>query len=500
MRKHFRMHLAGMLAATLLIAAPSAQAAKDSVVIDLSNETATCDPHMQWNQNSYGVYRNIFDNMVTRDNQGVIIPAVATSWKVLSDTQTEFTIRKDIKFHDGTPLTPEDVVYSIKRITDAAFASPQRSQFEAIIDAAVVGDDKVLVTTAAPYPPLLAQMVKLSIVPKAYVEKVGKEEFNKTPMGSGPYKFVEWQRGVHIVLDRNDEYWGNKGVFPKAEFRFVPDPGTRVADLRTGKADVAVDLNPDLAVTIKDDKVCEPRVTLTERVAFLRTNNGRTPTNDLRIRQAIAYGIDKQGIIDGLMNGQDRLADTMLTKEMAGYSKQSGLPYDPAKAKQLVAEAGDLAKQEIIFATSPNYDQRVVQATQQMMADIGLNVRIEMMDQASFLKAVQQGDLSGRPHISFGRWSCACMDADGVVYPLMHSSSAWSQTRNDELDKLLDDARICLDPEKRVDLYSKADRIILDESYILPLYQVAYIYGANKNLIWSPTPDESLFINRMNWK
>ncbi len=499
MRKSLGIYLAGVFSAILLLAVP-ALAAKDTVVIDLSNETATCDPHMQWNQNSYGVYRNIFDNLITRDNKGMIIPAVASSWKSLNDTQIEFVIRTDITFHDGAPLTPADVVYSIERITDKATASPQRSQFEAVIKAEVTGPDRVVFTTAKPYPPLLAQLVKLSIVPKAYVEKVGKEAFNKAPIGSGPYKFVAWKRGVHILLERNEAYWGNKGFFPKAEFRFVPDPGTRVADLRTGKADLAVDLNPDLAAVIEKDAVCEPRVTLTERVAFLRTNNGRAPTSNKHIRQAIAYGIDKQGIIDGLMNGQDRIAHTMLTKEMAGYSELSGYPYDPEKARALVAQAGDAAKEELVFATAPSYDQRIVQAVQQMLSDIGLRVRIAMMDQASFLKAVQQGDLAARPHISFGRWSCACMDADGVVYPLLHSGSAWSQTRNADLDGLLDEARICLDPEKRVELYAKADKIILDESYILPLYQVAYIYGANKHLVWTPTPDESLFLNRMRWK
>ena len=174
MLKRLGTHLTGMLCALLLAAAP-ALAAKDTVVIDLSNETATCDPHMQWNQNSYGVYRNIFDNLITRDNAGVIIPSVATSWKYLNDTQVEFTIRTDITFHDGTSLTPEDVVYSITRITDKATASPQRSQFEAVVKAEVTGPDRVVFTTDKPYPPLLAQLVKLSIVPRAYVEKVGKE-------------------------------------------------------------------------------------------------------------------------------------------------------------------------------------------------------------------------------------------------------------------------------------------------------------------------------------
>ena len=492
---------AGWLAVLMFALPFSAPAAdKDTLVIDLSNETASLDPHMQWNQNSYAVYRNIFDNLVTRDDNGVIAPAVASSWKALDETRTEFTIRDDITFHDGQKLTPEDVVYSIKRITDKATASPQRSQFESVITAEVTGPHTVLLTTAKPYPPLLAQLVKLSIVPKHYVEKLDKDAFNLKPLGSGPYIFREWKRGVGITLDRNEAYWGRKGVLPRAEFRFVPDPGTRVADLRTGKADLAVDLNPDLAETIKKDAVCEPRITLTERVSFLRTNNGRTPTSSRLIRQAMAYGVDKQGLIDGLQNGNDKLASTMLTREMAGWSDLAGYPYDPEKAKQLVAQAGPLAKEEIVFATAPSYDQRIVQAVQQMLTDIGLKVRIEMMDQPTFLKAVQTGDLNSRPHLSFGRWSCACMDADGVVYPLMHSSSFWSQTRDDTLNGLLDDARVCLDPAKRTRLYDQANRIILDETYILPLSQVAVIYGANKRLAWKPTPDESLFLNRMEWK
>lgn len=497
----FQRGLRSLVALCMLLTCASvAMAAKDTVVVDLSNEAASLDPHMQWNQNSYGVYRNVFDNLVTRDNSGVIVPAVAKEWKQLSDTETLFVIRDDITFHDGTKLTPDDVVFSLQRITDKATASPQRSQFEAVVKAEAVDGNAVKLTTSKPYPPLLAQLVKLSIVPRHYVEKVGKDAFNLQPMGSGPYRFVEWKRGVGISLERNDAYWGVKGPFPKAEFRFVPDPGTRVADLRTGKADLAVDLNPDLVVALKKDAKAEPRTTLTERVSFLRTNNGRTPTSNRLIRQAMAYGVDKQGLIDGLLDGNDKLAATMLTREMAGFSEMAGYPYDPEKARKLVAQAGDAAREEIVFATAPSYDQRIVQALQQMLTDIGLKVRIEMMDQPTFLKAVQTGDLAQRPHLSFGRWSCACMDADGIVYPLMHSGSFWSKTRDDVLDQLLDEARVCLDPSARVDLYAKANKIILDETYILPLYQVAVIYGANKNLNWTPTPDESLFLNRMSWK
>ena len=184
--------------------AGAANAAKDVLVVDLVQEPSSLDPHVQWNPDSYFVYRNVFDNMLTRDNDGKIVPQVATSWRQVDDATTEFTLRGDIKFHDGSALTADDVVFSVKRITDPAFKSPQRDQFNKIVDAIAVSPTVVRLKTEGPYPVLLAQLTKLSIVPKAYVTQVGNEKFNQTPMGSGPYKFVSIQRGVKTTLARND--------------------------------------------------------------------------------------------------------------------------------------------------------------------------------------------------------------------------------------------------------------------------------------------------------
>jgi peptide/nickel transport system substrate-binding protein len=154
---------------------------------------------------------------------------VATAWRQVDDTTVEFDLRSDVKFHDGTPLTAEDVVYSVKRITNPALKSPQLDQFNKIIGAEIVGPSKVRLKTAGAYPVLLAQLVKLSIVPKAYVEKIGNEQFNQAPMGSGPYKFTAIQRGVKVTLTRNDSYWGTNGPFPAVEFHPVPDARRRSA-------------------------------------------------------------------------------------------------------------------------------------------------------------------------------------------------------------------------------------------------------------------------------
>lgn len=493
-----RTLLAVALAATTALTAPAVWADADRLTIDLVNEPTTLDPHLQWNPDSYYVYRNIFDNLVTRDDAGEIVPQIATEWDQISPTEIVFTLRDDVKFHDGSALTAEDVVFSVQRITDKEFGSPQLSQFASIVKAEVV-DGKVKLTTNAPYPALLAQLVKLSIVPKAVVEAVGKEAFNQTPVGSGPYRFDGWDRGVEVRLARNDDYWGQKGSFPAAVFRAVPDASTRVANLVSGASDLVVTMDPDLAAQLDAADGVGPRSALTERVAYLSVNRNKPGLDDVRVRKAIAHALDRELIVEGLLGGYDKTVGQMLTPVHVGWIDGfEGVAYDPEAAKQLLAEAGDAGKRTFGFATAPVFDQRIVQAIQQMLTEVGLKVEIEMTDMATYLKKSQSAP-DQAPDLGFGRWSCACQDADGVLYPLLHSSSSWSRIKDAGLDATLDAARAELDPAKRLEDYRKVHEWIAAEVPQVPLYQAAIIYGASDKLQWTPTPNESMFINRMGW-
>lgn len=493
----FRSFVLGVLLAGAPMLSPAH--AKDNLTVDLVNEPSSLDPHMQWNPDSYYVYRNIFNNLISRDDEGKIVPEVATSWKYLSDTEIEFQIRDDIVFHDGRKLTADDVVYSVKRITDPKFGSPQLGQFNVITGAEATGPNTVKLTTKGPYPALLSQLVKLSIVPKHVVEEVGKDAFNLHPVGSGPYIFEAWQRGVSVTLARNDRYWGQKGAFARATFRAVPDAATRLANLQAGTSDLVVSLDADMAGQLKGSTVAKPLPALTERVAYLRLNPSKAPFDNLSIRQAVAYAIDKQGITEGLLGNYDKPVGEFLTPVHFGWvDGVEALPYDPEKARALVAEAGDAAKAKIIFATSPVSDQRVIQAIAQMLTDAGLNVEIEMTDNATFLKRLQGGQ-DVAPSLSFGRWSCACQDADGVLFPVLERTNSWSIYRNEEVDKLLNDARSTLDEDRRLADYKKVHEIVAKDVPVVPLYQTASIYGAATRLKWQPTPNESLYLNRMTW-
>lgn len=488
--------LAGLMALALSSGGALA-AGKDQLLVTIAGDAATLDPHIQWDTDSYTVYRNIFDNLVTRNAKGEIVPQIGKSWKYLNDNEIEFEIVDGAKFHDGTPLSAQDVAFSVRRITNPAFKSPQLSQFNSIVEATASGN-KVKLRTSSPYPALLAQLVKLSVVPEAYVKKVGDVEFNQKPIGSGPYKLVTWQRGVRIQLDAQQGYWRGKAPFEKVEFRGVADASTRIADLRTGKADVIRGVTPDDAPLIAKEANLQVLSVPTERIGYMFVNTLHGPTADIRVRRAIAHAVDRKGIIDALLGGYGKMVNIVLTPANFGYIEGfQGYPYDPAKAKALVKEAGAEGK-ELTFITSPVYDQRVVQAIQQMLGEVGLKVNIATSDQPTYLKR-RQGNPEEAGHISTGNWSCACQDADGVIHPLFTSDSIWSKYKNKEYDDIVQAARSTLDEKKRLEHYKKAFEILERDLPGIGLFQGVAIYAARKELKWAPTPNEAFFIFDMKW-
>ncbi|AYD03676.1 ABC transporter substrate-binding protein [Neorhizobium sp. NCHU2750] len=490
--------LAGFSLGLLWLAAPSQAAEKPQIVIDLVNEPSTLDPQLQWNPDSYFVYRNIFDNIVTRDNAGKIVPQVATAWKNASDTKVVFTLRHDIRFHDGSPLTAEDVVFSVNRIIDPKFASPQLSQFNRIDKAEASGPHEVTLTLKRPYPALLAALTNLSIVPKHVVDAVGNAAFNLSPVGSGPYKFVKWEKGVAVTLARNDDYWGQKSKFPVAVFRAVPDGSTRLADIQSGTVDFARALTSDQASQLQGSQNAKAIPVLTERLAYVRINPNKPPFDKLELRQALAYAIDKDGITQGILGGLDKPIAQMVTPAHFGWSdKIPGLPFDPQKAKALVSKIG--APPKFQFTIGAFFDQRVAEAIQQELQDVGFAVEIAKVDTPTFLQLIQKGPADG-PTLAISTSSCSCQDADGALNSLFHSGSTWTITSTSEIDALLDEAGSSSDEAKRLADYEKIGQFIATDIPTVPLYQMAAIYGAAKKLEFTPTPNESFFLNRAGWQ
>jgi peptide/nickel transport system substrate-binding protein len=487
------------LSAALLLTAAPAWASKDLFVVDTVGSPASLDPQVQWDPDSYFVYRNVFDNIVTRDASGKIVPQVATSWTYQSDTVVTLKLRTDIVFHDGSKLTPQDVVYSIKRITDPAFKSPQLSQYDSIIAAEVTGPDTVKLTTKQAYPVLMAQLTKLSVVPQAVVEKLGNEAFNNAPVGSGPYKLTNFTRGVRAELTAVPNYWRGAPPFPKVEFRPVPDESTRLANLRSGRSDITRILLTDDADALKSETALHVLWTPVERVAFLALNSLSGPMKDRRVREAVAYAIDRDLIVEALLKGYGKAVDELMPAANFGYIP--GLPgfkYDPDKARALLKAAGVAPGTKITFPTAPSFDQRVVQAIHQMLADVGLDAQIQMVDIGTYLR-LRQGRPEEAGDVSFFRWSCGCQDADGVLFPLFHSSSQWSKTNIPALDAEIVAGRNTLDEAQRLVHYKTALTMLHDDVQGVPLYQDVMMFAARKEVKWQPTPNEAFFLMDIGW-
>ena len=503
-RRHRARTAAGALTAVACLGGAAcgirpatADRAPGTLVIDTANYPSTLDPGKQYDADTYAVYRNIFDQLLRRDPRTQALkPWIATSWKQTDATTWRFAIRPGVRFSDGSPLTAEDAAFSVNRILDKRFASQQFANFSMISRATTDGADLV-VHTAQPAPTLLTYLTTLSVVPERYVRRVGDERFAAEPIGSGPYVFASATAGSQVTVKANPLWWGPRPSVRGAVFRAVPNVASRVVDLQSRKADLATTLTPDAADQIKRDPRLAVLSTPTERVAYLAFNTIKGgPATDPRVRRAIAAAIDYAALIRNLQRGYAKPVNSLLTPLAFGYDK--ALPderYDPATARRLIAEAGARGR-TVVMDTSPSFNPQIVQAIQADLAAVGLTVDIRSTDQPTYLKKVQDpGHNWGS--LRFGRWSCSCLDADGVIYPLFHTGGIWSSYTDPAFDRLVEQGRRVIDPERRAALYDQAFRVLARDLPGLGLFQDYAIYGANSRVRWTPDAQESFYLDTM---
>ena len=504
MRRRWTRAAVGSLAAAACLASAScgirpATAERDpgTLVIDTANYPSTLDPGKQYDADTYSVYRNIFDQLLRRDpHSQKIVPWLATSWRQADATTWRFTMRRGVTFSDGSPLTAADAAFSVNRILDKKFASQQFANFSMISKATVDGADLV-VHTPVPAPTLLTYLTTLSVVPQKYVQRVGDQKFAAKPIGSGAYVFASATAGSQVTLKANPRWWRPRPSARAAVFRAVPSVASRVVDLQSRKADLATNLTPDAADQIKRDPKLAVLSTPTERIAYLAFNTIKGgPANDPDVRRAIAAAIDYNALIKNLQRGYAKPINSLLTPLSFGYDRT--LPndrYDPATARRLIAAAGAKGR-TVVMDTSPSFNPQIVQAIQANLADVGLSVQIRSTDQPTYLKKVQDpGHNWGS--LRFGRWSCSCLDADGVIYPLFHTGGIWSSYTNPAFDKLVEQARRVIDPEQRATLYDQAFQVLARDLPGLGLFQDYAIYGANSRVSWTPDAQESFYLDTM---
>ena len=448
----------------------------------------------------------LYNNLVTYDEKLNVQPDLAESWTVSPDGRRwTFKLRKGVKFHDGTPCNAEAVKFNILRIQDPKTGSPNKNLWDHIQAVETPDEATVVLVTAKPFGAMLNYLAHGSggLVSPAAAQK-WVAEFVSHPVGTGPYKLQEFTPGVQAVLVRNEEYFKGKPVLDSIVLKPVTEPGARMAMLETGEADVINDVPPELVKRLEAGANTKMIRVPGLRIFYLGLNHLKKPFDDLRVRQALNYAIDKEAIVKSLFQGYAQVLDAPASTSLAGYTGKR-YPFDQAKAKQLLAEAGYkpgpggiLQKDGVPFKFTINTaegeypkDIQVVEAIQNQLRQIGVDASIWKVEAAgrwSYLRVPpndakyeawlfgfnpSNGDLGYHLNALFKS------NPDPAAAPYVWNS-AWY--KNVDVDKLLAQGDESTDRQKRLASYLKAQQIIWDEAPVVWLYAVDILVGARKNV------------------
>ena len=490
--------------ALVLAAAPAAHAQpKDTLTVALISHAPTLDPHMHFERVGILVNINMFDSLLHRNARLEYEPSLATSWKPLSDTAWEFKLRKGVKFHNGDPLTAEDVKFSIERVTEPGKEkkkSPQYGNIRAIKDVRIVDPDTIQIVTDKPFPLLLERLVFFPIVPKKHLEKVGDDAFGTTAaVGTGPWKFVEWKRDQYIRLEAFDGHWRGKPAFKHLVIRAVPEVATQIAEMKTGGVDIIRNVSADLVPELKAGPLTYVSSTPILRVHYVELDMRGPPFDKKLARQAANYAIDRQAIIGKLMGGLGQQVATVVQPKAFGFDGEvKPYPYDPKKATELLAAAGYPNGVDITAHSAFVEFRPVFEAITQMLTEVGLRTNARMWDPGpAWNKFLQtEGKASNAAYGSWGNYSV--FDADAVLHPLFHTEpGGWigkHYTRVEGLDKLIDEARSTVDQPRRKRIYSQIQNLIREEAPAVFLFTQYDTLAINKRVEYAARGDEWLWL------
>ncbi len=500
-------------AAAAPAAAKSAPAAGgDTITLVFGSDVTSMDPHNHLLREGIKLFYHMFDNLGVRDYDTMKVkPWLATGWKAVNDLAWEMDLRTDVKFHNGDAFTAETVKANIDRMINPENKLPQRGNWEAIDHIEVVSPSKIIWHTKKPYPVFVERLQNLQFVSEKVLKEKGPQFLAENAIGTGPYKFVKWERGQQVVMERNDEYWGPKAAFKTAIARIIPDPATAVAELLAGRVDIVPAFPIDQMKTVESSGAG-----YTSKADILRTvfvaldvagRTGPNPFQEKEVRVAANYAIDKEGYIQKLQAGGLQSPGNV-SKLAFGFDPTiEPYKYNPKMAEDILDKAGWTKgadgvrekggqKLEMRFMTGtstvPNTKQ-VYEAIAQDLQSVGFKINIQFIPDAT-TRVGQMTDGKAGPMFSSDWGYYSVFDADGILFDIHHSSAPLSYWKSPELDKLIEDGRATIDEAKRKDIYAKAQKLLHDEAIVLFCWSATSVWGVSKKIDWQGRADE---IDRM---
>jgi len=486
-----------MVAVVLVALGGAAWAAPaGKVVIAQGVEPTTLDPHGHAETPAYNVLENVYDLLLNRDNALTLRPLLAESYRIVNPTTWEFKLRRGIKFTNGEDMDADAVKYSLERIIDPAMKLRQAPALNMLDTVKVIDKYTVHILTKKPYAPLDAQLSQIgNIVPPKYFKAHDPAHLAKNPVGTGAYKFVEWKKDERIVLEANEQHFRGAPAIKQVIYRPIPETNTRVAALQAGDVDIIVNVPPHLIKTIEANPSLSVSTAPSARVIYVAIDTLKGgPMANKKVRQAVNLAVDKEGLIKNVMEGQAYPLAGQLSPLMFGFDKEvRGYGYDAERAKRLLAEAGYPNGIDTVLNTPDGRyvnDKQVAEAVGGSLAKAGIRAEVRPQEWGTFLNKMIYVKNAG-PMFLIG-WGNPSFDADGTLYPLLHSSAILSNYSSKDFDGLIEEARSTMDGNKRQELYSKAVRLAVDDAAWVPLYQQKDLYGVNKRIEWKARSDERL--------
>jgi peptide/nickel transport system substrate-binding protein len=489
---------------------PQALAAPvDTVVIAQGVDPTTLDPMNHQEAPATVLANNLFDGLIERDPDLNLVPLLAESYQSVSPTTWEFKLRRGIRFHNGEPFDAESVKFSLERLIDPRLKLRGASAFTPLTHVEIVDPLTVRVHSKAGWPllPAVLTIGPAAMLPPKYYREKEIPYLQKNPVGSGPFKFVRWVKDDRIELEANEQYWRGAPRIKRLIFKPIPDDAVRVAALQNGEVDVAANIPPHLADIIANHpKLFLSTAPSTRTVQLIYYTHQYDlqhrlvgpyagPAADRRVRLAMNYALDVDQLIRTVLDGKGVRLALMLTPKHVGFEPAiKPIKQDLMRSKQLLTEAGFPSGVDMVLNTPQGRftrDREVAEAVAGQLTKAGIRTTVRMHEYVSYMNTMAYLHKAGPVYL--GSWgSGGTYDAEGVYDPLFRSGKISTNYYNADVDGMNDEAKQSMDPKRRLELFHRINRIVIDDAAAMPLYQQIDLYGVTRRLVWRARGDERI--------
>jgi peptide/nickel transport system substrate-binding protein len=451
------------------------------------------DPHIDTTQALMNITMAICEPLIWYDfGKQELVPNLATSWRALDERTWEVNLRKGVKFTNGEPFDANAVRYSILRVKDPKLKARVSFVVAGVQDVKIIDPYKVHIITKTPLKPLAMYLTRAGMVAPKYDAEKGYVEFGKKPIGTGPFMLNKWVQDEYVELKANPDYWNGKAKIDRVIFKSIPETITRMAALRTGEADIVSNVMIEEIPSIQKEKDLDIISIPSIRTLFVQYNMLEdSPLKDKRVRQAMNYAVDVDGIIKNVLEGYGiRLNGQVLCKEYWGYNPNlKPYPYDPQKAKALMKEAGAEDYVFTLNATTGRYlrDKEIAEVVGSQLNGAGIKTKVNIIEFGALMQQVWSGKFTGMV-----LWGVATPPPTAdLFYGAIIRAVPPSTYVNEEFNQTYDKAAAAIEDERRTQLFNKVGEICRDDPPALFLHQQVTIYGVNKRVGgFTPSPDE----------